>query len=180
LPKTLADTFYSPYNSSCPSVFLKIYANPPKENTEYTKDVKIKYELTTEKYLNEFFEAIDLNKKEKNTIIRNVNTLVDEYDKIVDKKIKVGNKYYYRRDFEVSNFRVHFMDYDEFINEHINYINRTLQKNKTLDPEVVMRTTNGFWKSFINYYENKHDIEFYPDESYLRSLCDEYLESKNN
>lgn len=173
LPKTLETTFFNPYNFSCPSVFLKVFFNPPSFSEENLAQVEIKYPETTKKYLTAFFSCQELTQKMKNNIIRTVNDIVDDYDKkIVDMRIEHRGEKFFRYEIEDSSFRTHLLNFEGFIREHIEFVGSVLLKNSSLLPEVVMRLNNGFWDSFLSYYETKYDVRYYTTEERLKFLLE--------
>jgi DNA-binding transcriptional ArsR family regulator len=147
LPKTLLNVFYNPYNPDCPSVFLKVMANPPrKRNEEEPID-----ESVLKKYYKLFSSPFYI--PDDGDITYAVNCIIREQQKIKNASAKYQ-----------TNTK-HIINLNDFTNLHIDFL-------KTFKGLTItgIKPHSGIWKLFINNIQSEYGVDLYPSTEKLKQL----------
>ncbi|HEY0087611.1 MAG TPA: hypothetical protein VGB37_02140, partial [Candidatus Lokiarchaeia archaeon] len=174
LPKNLSDTIYneSP-NSIFKSVFLKCLYNKPKKLEDMQpKELKDKTPKITQKYIDAFYENKDIPIKEKNYLISCIKTLVNKHNDIINMSAEYKDKKYLRKDIDNDLFRIHVMDFNFFINEHVEYVERIQNRPFGLE---MLSIENGYWDNFCKYYKQTFDVDLNISKKELKDKCMMYV-----
>jgi hypothetical protein len=146
LPKTLLNVFYNPYNPDCPSVFLKVMANPPrKRNEEDPIDI-----IILKKYKKLFNK---ISESENTQLTYAVNCVIREQRKIKNTSGKYQTK--------AKNIII----LNNFVNTHIDFLGTF--KSLTIGS---IKPYSGIWKLFINNIQFEYGVDLYPSTEKLKQL----------
>ena len=156
------------------SYFLFYSSNPPElikikmEKEDIDKNPKI-----TQKYIDTFYKNKDIDIKEKNHLISCIKTFVNKHNDIINMSIEYKDKKYLRQDIDNDLFRIHVMDFNFFINEHVEYIERIQNRPFGLE---MLSIENGYWDNFCKYYKQTFDVDLDISKKELKDKCMMYVE----
>jgi hypothetical protein len=176
LPKSLNLNFYNPYNSKCPSVFLKIWKSPPTYYEDLVKEKEDNNESITGMYLKELFNHRKLETREKNRIVIQIEKLKELHKEFCSYKIKSKrlDKELKRYEMEPTTFLTYFGSPDKckpFFKRHIRFLSETYGDHLTTSK---MLTTGTVWERFKNFYYSEYGITFEVNKKYMAMLLNDH------
>jgi len=164
LPNRLSSFLYDQFRKA-KSYFLFYGLNPPKK-ISVERTLEDKYPAITEKYIRFFGEVDDMN-----FLIKSVKAIVNEHTDINKREVE-NNK---REDIENVSYMSHFYNLNEFIDQHIRFLNRFEYSKKFKKSITQLGIGSWFWREFVVFYKKEHSIVLYPSDNYLLRKYKEYI-----
>ena len=164
LPNRLSSFLYDQFRKA-KSYFLFYGLNPPKK-ISVERTLEDKYPAITEKYIRFFGEVDDVN-----FLIKSVKAIVNEHTDINKREVE-NNK---REDIENVSYMSHFYNLNEFIDQHIRFLNKFEYSKKFKKSITQLGIGSWFWREFVMFYKKEHSIVLYPSDNYLLRKYKEYI-----
>lgn len=186
LPKSLATSFYSPYNKSCPSVFFKVMAKAPIQNGQLTENEESQYKP----YLDIYNVALNINDRDKPRIVKYIKSILNVHKSVCNSLIKVNNEKIERHVIEEElgtnfNSAIGFINIPEIlIKNHADFIYECKMSWKDFKLSAVSFSPHGgLWDKFIEWLENRYNIKLWLEDDeaeYLAMRYSNYKRESNN
>lgn len=184
LPKSLSAAFYSPYNTSCPSAFLKVMANEPKGEATLNEEESEKYD----KYFKIYEEKLDIRSKDKPKIAKHIKAVLYQHRCMCESCVKVDGVKLARVIIEEelgTNFLYAVGDIyhpDTLISNHRDFLKECKSEwNKFKLTPSSFSPHGALWEKFIEWMEDKYKIKIWlnsEEESYLAMRYGNYKKEK--
>jgi hypothetical protein len=123
----------------------------------------------TEKYKKLFYGSKELDLKQKNEFISNINNIASKYFSIINKEIKYKSKVYVRKDIENGNFKTFMGSFNKFVDLlHIDFLKQIKDSGNLHEGWLYNKKC---WNIFVDHVKKEYNIDFYAsDKEILRKF----------
>lgn len=175
LPSRLSEFLYSPMRKGIKSYFLH-YRKNHLERIDNEKELKIVDPEMVEQYEKDFFgKGFFQDIKQRNLFIKEVNRISEWHKDVIEEKVKVGDKVYFRKNIEKDpGFRVYFLNPQVFIRQHIQWLQELCLNDKITKGASLFK--GGFWSSFLNWFEENHQTTIEVSKKYMVEMAEKEKE----